>query len=135
MNSRTFSTTSAVSTSFAPEPFGHFGDLGDSLFTLFQIMTGEAWSEVARAVMAVQPLAWVFFLAYIIVTTFTVLNLFIAVAVSAMQAQMPRHHEDEQGAALAEILAELRELRAMHERGRPQVQSIVDSAVDPRATT
>lgn len=94
----------------------YFGDLGDSLFTLFQVMTGEAWSEVARTVMSEQPLAWIFFVAYIVITTFTVLNLFIAVAVSAMEAQTARHPEpDEDQPTLAAVLAELRELRALHE--------------------
>jgi voltage-gated sodium channel len=101
----------------------YFGDLGDSLFTLFQVMTGEAWSEVARTVMAEQPVAWIFFVAYIVVTTFTVLNLFIAVAVNAMEAQTSRHDTtsadakpaDDQAATLETVLAELRELRALHD--------------------
>ncbi|MFD9700050.1 ion transporter [Lentzea sp. NPDC059081] len=95
----------------APE---YFGDLGDSLFTLFQVMTGEAWSEVARQVMAEKPFAWIFFVGYLVVTSFTVLNLFIAVAVSAMQTQMTEEHAEhdrEEMAATMEILAEVRKLR------------------------
>ncbi|MER7013541.1 ion transporter [Saccharopolyspora sp. NPDC000359] len=91
----------------APE---YFGDLGDSLFTLFQVMTGEAWSEVARSVMAAEPLAWIFFVGYIAVTTFTVLNLFIAVAVSAMESQVSKEQDDD-GAAVRQLLGEVRELR------------------------
>ncbi|SES44826.1 ion transporter [Lentzea albida] len=107
----------------APE---YFGDLGDSLFTLFQVMTGEAWSEVARQVMQEKPFAWVFFVGYLVVTTFTVLNLFIAVAVSAMQAQMTEEHAEhdrEEMAATMEILAEVRRIRADVEelRGRTSV--------------
>ncbi|WP_394619432.1 ion transporter [Lentzea sp. JNUCC 0626] len=93
----------------------YFGDLGDSLFTLFQVMTGEAWSEVARQVMAEQPFAWIFFVGYLVVTSFTVLNLFIAVAVSAMQNQMSEEHAEhdrEEMAATMEILTEVRRLRA-----------------------
>ena len=96
----------------------HFGNLGRSLFTLFQVMTGEAWSEVARSVMEQQPVAWIFFVIYIVATSFTVLNLFIAVAVSAMEAHMPREkrkRDDDQDAALAAVLAELQALRALHE--------------------
>jgi voltage-gated sodium channel len=63
-----------------------FGSLWASLFTLFQIMTLEGWAEMAREVMATHPQAWIFFLACILVTTFTVLNLFIAVIVNAMQS-------------------------------------------------
>ncbi|OLF09731.1 ion transporter [Actinophytocola xinjiangensis] len=106
----------------------YFGDLGDSLFTLFQVMTGEAWSEVARTVMSKQPLAWIFFVTYIVVTTFTVLNLFIAVAVSAMEAQTsrrtaPQPEDDEP--TLAAVLAELRELRALHEAAARREESSV----------
>ncbi|MCK2240652.1 MULTISPECIES: ion transporter [unclassified Crossiella] len=93
----------------------YFGDLGDSLFTLFQVMTGEAWSEVARSVMREQPLAWIFFVTYIVITTFTVLNLFIAVAVSAMDAQVSEEtgqRAPDQAEVNVVVLAELRELRA-----------------------
>ncbi|MCR3753948.1 ion transporter [Lentzea californiensis] len=107
----------------APE---YFGDLGDSLFTLFQVMTGEAWSEVARQVMEEKPFAWIFFVGYLVVTSFTVLNLFIAVAVTAMQSQMTEEHAEhdrEEMAATMEVLAEVRRLRADVEalRGKAQV--------------
>lgn len=71
----------------------YFGDLGKSLWTLFQVMTGEAWPEIARTVMAKHPMAWLFFLFYILVSTFVVLNLFLAVMVSAMEGA--RHEEEE----------------------------------------
>ena len=64
-----------------------FGDLGSSLYTLFQIMTLESWSMgIARPVMASFPYAWVFFVTFILVATFTMLNLFIAIIVNAMQS-------------------------------------------------
>lgn len=64
----------------------HFGDLGRSLWTLFQVMTGESWPDIAADVMAERPMAWLFFLTYILVSTFVVLNLFLAVVVSAMES-------------------------------------------------
>jgi voltage-gated sodium channel len=65
-----------------------FGDLGRSAFTLFQVMTLEGWAmEVVRPVMAVFPLAWIFFLLFILASTFTLLNLFIAVIVNAIQQE------------------------------------------------
>lgn len=68
-----------------------FGNIGLSAYSLFQIMTLESWSMgIVRPVMAVFPLAWLFFIAFILCTTFTVLNLFIGIIVSAMQAE----HED-----------------------------------------
>jgi len=63
-----------------------FGSLGRSLYTLFQIMTLESWSMgIVRPVMAEYPYAWVFFIPFILVATFTILNLFIAIIVNAMQ--------------------------------------------------
>lgn len=63
-----------------------FGTLGNSFYTLFQIMTLESWSMgIVRPVMQTFPYAWAFFVPFIMVATFTMLNLFIAIIVSAMQ--------------------------------------------------
>lgn len=62
-----------------------FGTIGASMFSLFQIMTLEGWADMARGVMDVYPHAWLFFTAFILLATFTVLNLFIAIIVNAMQ--------------------------------------------------
>lgn len=63
-----------------------FGSLGESLYTLFQVMTLESWSMgIARPVIETHPWAWAFFVPFILVSSFTVLNLFIAVIVDAMQ--------------------------------------------------
>lgn len=65
-----------------------FGTLGESAFTLFQIMTLEGWAmDIVRPVMQVFPLAWLFFLLFILASTFTLLNLFIAVIVNAIQQE------------------------------------------------
>jgi voltage-gated sodium channel len=70
-----------------------FGSLGRSLYTLFQIMTLESWSMgIARPVMDEFPYAWALFIPFILVATFTMLNLFIAIIVNAMQT----HAESEQ---------------------------------------
>ena len=56
------------------------------MYTLFQIMTLESWSMgIVRPVMKEYPLAWIFFVAFILVTTFAILNLFIGIIVDAMQ--------------------------------------------------
>jgi len=73
-----------------PEWFGH---LGRSLYTLFQIMTLESWSMgIARPVMEHFPYAWAFFIPFILVATFTMLNLFIAIIVNAMQQYSESEH-------------------------------------------
>jgi voltage-gated sodium channel len=63
-----------------------FGSLGKSLYTLFQVMTLESWSMgIVRPVMETHPWAWAFFVPFIVIATFTILNLFIGIIVSTMQ--------------------------------------------------
>ncbi len=92
----------------APE---FFGDLGASLFTLFQVMTVEGWPDIARGIMAQSPHAWIFFVAYLLIATFMVLNLFIAVVVNAMQSQVTEDLKGEGEAHTRLILDEVRSLR------------------------
>ena len=71
-----------------------FGSIGASMFSLFQIMTLESWSMgIVRPVMEQYPSAWAFFVPFIIVTTFTVLNLFIALIVNSMQSLQAEANE------------------------------------------
>ena len=63
-----------------------FGSVGASMYSLFQIMTLESWSMgIVRPVMETFDWAWAFFVPFILLTSFAVLNLFIAVIVDAMQ--------------------------------------------------
>lgn len=89
-----------------------FGTLGNSMYTLFQIMTLESWSMgIVRPVMEVYGLAWLFFVPFILATTFTVLNLFIAIIVSAMESQR-RDEEEQTVAAVTHVTDEM--VRAIH---------------------
>ena len=64
-----------------------FGTIGASMYSLFQIMTLESWSMgIVRPVMEVYPGAWAFFVPFIVITSFSVLNLFIALIVNSMQS-------------------------------------------------
>jgi len=64
------------------------------MFTLFQIMTLESWSMgIVRPVMQAFPFAWIFFVFFILVATFTMLNLFIGVIVETMQTLHTRKDE------------------------------------------
>lgn len=63
-----------------------FGTLGESLYSLFQIMTLESWSMgIVRPVMDVHPHAWAFFVPFIMVTTFAVVNLVVGLIVTSME--------------------------------------------------
>lgn len=106
-----------VSSVLATKLFGavspeFFGDLGKTFFTLFQVMTVEGWPDIARGVMEQSPWAWVFFVIYLLVATFMVLNLFIAVVVNAMQTQVGDELKDEGEVHTRQILEELKALRA-----------------------
>ncbi len=80
-----------------------FGTLGRSLYSLFQIMTLESWSMgIVRPVMETHPTAWIFFVPFIVITAFSVLNLFIGLLVNTMQSAV----EDES----VEEFSHLREL-------------------------
>ncbi|MEL7303383.1 MAG: ion transporter, partial [Pseudomonadota bacterium] len=93
-----------------------FGTIGASLFTLFQVMTLEGWAmEVVRPVMKEHPTAWLFFLPYIIIVVFAVLNLFIGIIVDAMQ-----HQSDDVAEAVIEVTEReyhqlMREISALRE--------------------
>ncbi|MFG2074377.1 ion transporter [Nonomuraea maritima] len=97
-----------------------FGSLPTSLFTLYQTMTGDDWGNIAREVMDKHPSAWIFFTIFILLCTFVVLNLFMAVVVSAMDeenAEERAAHAEERAAHddtavhTRQILDELTELR------------------------
>lgn len=71
---------------FAPTFPDWFGTLGRSLYTLFQVMTLESWSMgIVRPVMEVHPEAWMFFVPFILITTFAVVNLVVGLIVNSMQ--------------------------------------------------
>ncbi|WP_299672399.1 ion transporter [uncultured Roseobacter sp.] len=72
-----------------------FGSLPLSGYTLFQIMTLESWSMgIVRPVMEVYPYAWAFFVPFIMITTFAVVNLLVGLIVNSMQDA----HQEEAGA-------------------------------------
>ena len=91
-----------------------FGTLGRSAYSLFQIMTLESWSMgIVRPVMEVYPYAWAFFLPFILVTTFAVVNLLVGLIVNSMQ---DAHHEEDNQRTDAyrdEVLARLDSIEAM----------------------
>ena len=82
-----------------------FGSIGESLYSLFQIMTLESWSMgIVRPVMVEYPYAWIFFIIFILIATFTMLNLFIAIIVNAMQT-----FTEEENRARKDALVETRD--------------------------
>jgi voltage-gated sodium channel len=103
-----------------------FGDLGASLFTLFQLMAMDDFGNIVRQAMEKQPLAWLFFIPFSVIATFVVLNLFIGVIVESIQTLRESRVSADAAAAQAAsdaaasaahsdqmaLLAEIRALRA-----------------------
>ncbi|MBF9057713.1 ion transporter [Rhodobacterales bacterium HKCCSP123] len=91
-----------------------FGSIGASLYTLFQVMTLESWSMgIVRPVLEVYPYAWVFFVPFIMVTTFAVVNLLVGLIVNSMQ---DAHAEESNAATDAYRDEVLERLRKIEER-------------------
>lgn len=103
---------------YASEFPERFGTLGMSFYTLFQVMTLEGWSEeIARPIMAIYPSAWIFFLIFIFISTFIVVNLFVAVIVDSINSI--KHHEqnkdkeDDVAAKIQALHTEIAELKTL----------------------
>lgn len=98
-----------------------FGDLGRSGYSLFQIMTLESWSMgIVRPVMEIYPYAWAFFLPFIMVTTFAVVNLLVGLIVNSMQ---DAHSAEEVAATDAyrdEVMARLKAIEEALNTSAPQ---------------
>ena len=119
-----------------PDPYMQewFGTISASAYTLFQIMTLESWSMgVVRPTMELYPWAWAFFLPFIIITSFAVLNFFIGIIVDSMQIaqkleaqengqddDMPMTQKDYRALAsqMKEISDKLARLEAQQNKGK-----------------
>ncbi|MDH3265079.1 MAG: ion transporter, partial [Paracoccaceae bacterium] len=97
-----------------------FGTLGRSAYSLFQIMTLESWSMgIVRPVMEVYPYAWAFFVPFIMVTTFAVVNLLVGLIVNSMHDAHAAEETEKTDAYRDEVLARLEAIeRRLSERER-----------------
>lgn len=87
----------------------HWGTLGTAMLTLFQVVTLEGWADIMRTAMEAKPFAWVYFVSFVVIGTFVVVNLFIAIVINNLEET--KHHELETlagAASRAQLLAELR---------------------------
>jgi voltage-gated sodium channel len=103
---------------YGPEFPQRFGSLGMSFYTLFQVMTLEGWSEeIARPIMEVYPTAWIFFLIFIFISTFIVVNLFVAVIVDSINSikhqETKKDDESDVATQLKDLKLEIAELKAL----------------------
>lgn len=91
-----------------------FGTLAKSAYSLFQIMTLESWSMgIVRPVMEVYPYAWAFFVPFILVTTFTVVNLVVGLIVNSMQDAHHAENDERTDSYRDEVLTRLLEIETL----------------------
>ena len=123
-----FYVFSVITTTIFGQDFPEwFGNIGASMFTLFQIMTLESWAMgIVRPVMEVYPWSWVLFVTFLMLASFTVLNLFIAVIIDSMQSLHDEKQSgegdklsvygnkiDEQNQSIEKLRDELKELKQL----------------------
>ncbi len=124
-----FYVAAVLSTNFYGATFAEwFGTLGASMYTLFQVMTLESWSMgIVRPVMERHPEAWMFFVPFILVTSFAIINLFIGVIVDAMQSQ----HQTETTEIEAHMHEDTELLRAEISALRGEIAELKDTLKSP----
>ncbi len=94
-----------------------FGSLGASIYSLFQIMTLESWSMgIARPVIAVFPLAWIYFVSYILITSFVVMNIVVGIVLNSINES-----SSEDGESAKDDVASL---EAEFEKLKQQLQAV-----------
>ncbi|MEO1308829.1 MAG: ion transporter, partial [Pseudomonadota bacterium] len=100
---------SVMATKLFAESFPEwFGNLGLSAYSLFQIMTLESWSMgIVRPVMEIYPFAWAFFVPFILLTTFAVVNLLVGLIVNSMQDAHSEEENEKTDAYRDEVLHRL----------------------------
>jgi voltage-gated sodium channel len=110
-----------------------FGDIFTAMYTLFQVITLEGWRDIADDVSQEHPQAWIFFVVFVLVGTFTMLNLFIAIVVRVVEEEADET-EDFVRAETNLVLDELKRINARLDRveGRlPTAPTVQDTSPDP----
>ena len=95
----------------------HWGTLGRSLLTLFNITTLDNWTQIMNAAMEHHPWAWIYFVSFVVVGTFVVINLFIAIIINSLDDTKRSHlQEGLEPVSHQDIVRELRATRETLER-------------------
>ncbi len=100
--------------SIAPE---YFGTLHDSLLSLFQVITLESWaSGVMRPILAEDPTSWLYFVTFIIIGSFVIINLFVGVVVGSVEEASREEKPTPTDIKLEEVQNELQEIKRLLEK-------------------
>lgn len=101
----------------------YFGTLGTSLLTLCQITTFDSWfSGVARPIIKIYPLAWIYFVSYVFIAASIIMNVIVGIIVDSMSEEREHKKEKEKKAndnneiTLKKLSEQISELQKQIER-------------------
>ncbi len=126
-------TTNMYGDTDNPEVALMFGDLPRSAFSLFQVMTMDGWrfEVVQKVIDDGNPYAWIFFLIFILIASFAILNLFIALLVESLQTEQRAlmeegldEIEDELEEEFSEAVGEREQMMAMMKEMKEELQAL-----------
>ncbi len=110
-----------------------WGDIAIAMLTLFRVMTFEDWTDVMYETMSVYPLSWIFFLSFLSITAFALLNMIIGIVVNVMEQERAAVRKEQGGASLDSLQAEIRELKSLLQK-RENVQTANPAAISGTET-
>jgi voltage-gated sodium channel len=109
----------------------HWGSLGLALLSLFKIVTLENWSGLLGQVSSTLPYAWMYFVSFIVLGTFVIVNLFIAVMLSNMENEERAEHDDAEKRGFAELSAEIRALKTLVQKLESKINEAPEKILAP----
>ncbi|MFV8781089.1 ion transporter [Microbulbifer sp. SA54] len=87
----------------------HWRSLPIALLSLFRIVTFEDWTDIMYTAMETMPYAWLYFISFVVMGAFVMINLFIGVVLNNLEeAKLRRLDELSMPPSQTEILRELR---------------------------
>ncbi len=104
---------------FHTEDPGRWGNLGDSMLNLFVMLTLEEWPRYMRAGMEIHPWSWIYFVSYVLVGGFLIINILIGIVINAMEGA----RREERAAARA-VRQELLSAQAEHEAAQAEREAV-----------
>ncbi|OIO75200.1 MAG: ion transporter [Zetaproteobacteria bacterium CG1_02_53_45] len=108
----------------------HWDNIGISLLTLFRIVTLEDWTDIMYTAMEMHPYSWIYFVSFVIMGTFVIINLFIAVVLNNLdEAKAERLNELRQPPTRDNLLKELDQTQKALAQLRQQLTDIDSAAL------
>ena len=110
----------------------HWRNVGVSLLTLFRVATLEDWTDVMYKGMELSPAAWIFFVSFVVLGTFVIINLFIAIVINNLdEAKAERLKELKTAPGRHELMQELQDAEATLNRLQERLRDAFDLDQSP----